>query len=130
MTSNEMTSKHDLLAIKCRDNTTILTPAGDPGEFAVNETDGGANQVIRHIQEEKNCRNVVIDFCNTASALGLFVRLWKRVRERGGRMALCNLSACETEVLKITRLTEFWQICDSLDDAVAAVTARQHSNQT
>lgn len=125
MTDDTTTGEKDLLAVECRDNTTILTPAGDLGEFAVNEIDNGSNRVIRRIQENQNCQNVVIDFRNTdyfgSSALGLFLRLWKRVQERDGQMALCNLSEHEVDVLKITRLTEFWHICDSLDDAIAAV---------
>lgn len=115
----------DLLSIECRNGVIVVTPLSDLGEFAVNRVEKGAEQALTKFQETHDCRHVVVDFCRTdyfgSSALGLFVRLWKRVRQRQGRMAMCNLSKHESEVLKITRLDEFWAICDTLEEATASV---------
>jgi len=121
--SEESTSEY--LKVECANDVIVVTPSGDLGEFVVNSVGGEAERALKKFQEAHECRHVVIDFCNTdyfgSSALGLFVRLWKRARERGGRMALCNLSEHEIEVLKVVRLSEFWTTCDSLEDAKSVV---------
>ncbi len=123
--AEESTSEY--LKVECVNNVIVVTPSGDLGEFVVNTIGGDAERALKKFQETHECRHVVIDFCHTdyfgSSALGLFVRLWKRARERGGRMALCNLSEHEIEVLKVVRLNELWAICDSLEDAKSVVLA-------
>lgn len=121
----ETMERLNIFAIDCSDDVIIVTPGGNLGEFVVSLVEQDAETTLTTFQEKHDCRHVIIDFCHTdyfgSSALGLFVRLWKRVRERGGRMALCNLSEHEIEVLKITRLNEFWPICKTLGEAKAIV---------
>ena len=122
---SESGSAAPLLNVECSDKIAVITPQGDMGEFVVSQIQEEAETALKKFQDSNQCQHVVIDFCNTdyfgSSALGMFIRLWKRVRERGGRMALCNLSEHEKEVLKITRLNEFWSIAETLDDAKADV---------
>jgi stage II sporulation protein AA (anti-sigma F factor antagonist) len=70
-------------------------------------------------------KNVVVDLCRTdycgSTALGLIVRLWRRVRQNGGRMALCNLSEHEREIFAIAKLDSLWPICLSREDALQAI---------
>lgn len=121
----ENRSLDEILKIDHVDDVLVITPSGDLGEYIVTAIEADARAALQSFQKTNGCRHVVIDFCNTdyfgSSALGLFVRLWKCVRERGGNMAMCNLSVHEIEVLKVTRLNEFWQICESLPRAIAAV---------
>lgn len=115
----------DLMKVECREDVAVVTPTGNLGEFVISRVEEQAEAALKRFESSDTCRHIIIDFCNTdyfgSSALGFFVRLWKRVRQRGGRMALCNLSEHEIEVLKITRLNEFWTITDTLDDALTAV---------
>ena len=53
--------------------------------------------------------------------LGAVVRLWKRIAQNGGRMALCHVSANVTEILRLTKLHAFWPIYVSRDEALRAV---------
>lgn len=73
-------------------------------------------------------RHVILDFKKTdyfgSSALGFFVRLWKRARERGGKLILCYLSRHEVEILRTTQLDEVWTKCPTLEDALALVENR------
>jgi anti-anti-sigma factor len=112
------------------ENAIVIVPNGDLGEFVVTEVAAEAEATVRRLQESTDCCHAVVDFRNTdyfgSSALGLFLRLWKRVRERGGRMAMCNLSEHENELLRVTRLDEFWIIRDSLESALAAVHDRSN----
>jgi anti-anti-sigma regulatory factor len=52
---------------------------------------------------------------------GCFVRPWKRVRERGGHMALCNLSENAREILRFTKLDRLWAISASRAEAMQAM---------
>ncbi|KPK79759.1 MAG: hypothetical protein AMJ81_12855 [Phycisphaerae bacterium SM23_33] len=65
---------------------------------------------------------MVVDFANvthmSSSALGMLITLHKRVRERGGRLALCNIRPSIFEVFVITRLNEVFKVCAGRDEAV------------
>ena len=70
-------------------------------------------------------RHLVIDFHRTrefgSTAIGYFVTLWKRIREHDGRMAFCNLTAFERDILRVTKLDQLWSICDGREDAYKVV---------
>ena len=59
--------------------------------------------------------NVVVDFHRTqefgSTAIGYFVTLWKRISERNGHLAFCNLSPFELDILRVTKLDQLWSIC-------------------
>ena len=73
--------------------------------------------------KDETIKNVVIDFHRSdyfgSTALGFFVRLWKRVTMRNGRMAFCNLSQHGAEILRITKLDAYWPICKTRAEALA-----------
>ena len=60
------------------------------------------------------------DYLGTA-ILGAVVKLWKRVSQTGGRLALCNVSGNVREVLRVTKLQTVWPIYDNRDQALAAL---------
>ena len=66
-----------------------------------------------------------LDFHKTdyygSTALGFFVKLWKRVREYIERMAFCGVSDHEREILKVTNLEGLWPICPLREEALKAV---------
>ncbi len=62
------------------------------------------------------------DFLGTAM-LGAIVKIWKRVCQHGGRLALCNVSENVVEVLRITKLHTVWPIYASRDQALSALGA-------
>jgi anti-anti-sigma factor len=53
--------------------------------------------------------------------LELLVRAWKRLKPRGGLMALCEAQPFCIEVLESTRLDSLWPAYPSRDEAVAAL---------
>ena len=67
----------------------------------------------------------MVDFANvshmSSSALGMLITLHKRVREKNGQLRLCNIQPAIREVFEITRLTEVFNICDSVEDAMASI---------
>jgi anti-anti-sigma factor len=93
-------------------------------ETAYEEIETGARDIL-HLLENGSIQNVVLDFHQTdyygSTALGFFVKLWKRVRDRGGRMAFCGVSDLERDILKVTKLDGLWPICSSREEALKAV---------
>jgi anti-anti-sigma factor len=119
-----LTVNDSLLAERRIGNTLVITPSQDLREFEFDQIEAAAATTMREV-DNRMIKNVVIDFRNTdfygSTALGFFVKLWKRVRSGGGKMAFCNVSAHEREILDVTRLNTLWPLCGSLEDALATV---------
>ncbi len=110
--------------IEQQDDTVILIPLVDLGELEYERIQTDAQTVFQRLAKA-HAKNVVVDFCKTdyygSTALGFFVRLWKRAKTQGGHMAFSNVSPLEREILEVTKLDTLWSICGSRDEAVAAV---------
>jgi anti-anti-sigma factor len=99
-------------------------------ELEFQEIESEATDVL-NILQGGGVRNLILDFCRTdyfgSTALSFFVRLWTRVRARRGRMAFCNLSAHQREILQMTGLAKLWPLCSSLQEARRVVGQRPWS---
>jgi anti-sigma B factor antagonist len=102
----------------------IVTPKRDLREFEFGEIETQGADLLRMIGED-DVRNIVIDFHKTdyygSTALSFFVKLWKRVRAREGKMVFCNVSAHEFEILELTKLDTLWSMYGSREEALRAV---------
>ena len=102
--------------------TLIIVPTTNLGELELDET---LLQKICDLLQDESIQNLVVDFHRTeyfgSTSLGFFIRLWKRIRQRKGGMALCNVSHNQAEILRITRLDELWKTFPSRADALTAV---------
>lgn len=103
-------------------DTLILTPTVNLSEVEYTE---GMTQGIIELLADRSIKNLVIDFHKTdyfgSTALGSFIRMWKSIQDRKGRMAFCNLSAHQKEILEVTKLDAYWTLHATKDEAVAAV---------
>jgi len=50
----------------------------------------------------------------------LLVRVWKRLTERGGTMAVCGLRPFCAEVLRVSRVDSLWETYPTSDEALQA----------
>ena len=102
----------------------VLIPRGDLRESDYMDIESGARGLLDLVSAPE-VKGVVLDFHRTdyygSTALGFFLRLWKRVSSRGGRMAFCNLSVNEGEILAVTRLDTLWPVFPSREEALKAV---------
>jgi anti-anti-sigma factor len=102
----------------------IVVPAVDLRELDFQRIEAGAKTILE-LLNGGGVKNVVLDFHKTdyygSTALGFFLKLWTRARKRNGRMAFCNVSAHEKEILQATRLDHVWPICASRREALEAV---------
>jgi anti-anti-sigma factor len=107
-------------------DTLIATPLSDLRELDYTEIETGAKEILE-LLTTGTIKNLVMDFRKTdyygSTALGFFVKLWKRVRDRNGQMVFCGASQHEKEILVATRLDGLWPIYSSREEALAAVHA-------
>ncbi len=84
---------------------------------------------ILHISEQLNALiidkespKLVVDFTNVAhlssSALGMLITLHNQVREKNGKLALCNIRPEIFEIFAITRLNDIFTIKESRGEAL------------
>jgi len=113
-----------LFEVERAGDVVVVTPTADLREFEYRDIEAAA-QVLLDLLGTAGVKRVVLDFHKTdfygSTALGFFLRLWKRVSAQGGRMAFCNVSEQEREVLAVTRLDGIWPICGSKEEALTAV---------
>jgi anti-anti-sigma factor len=104
----------------------VLTPHGSLGDRQESEFTEEMLELLEVINHS-GPTNLVFDLQqgNYASSafLGALVRLWKRVAQRGGRMALCHVSDQVFQILRMTKLHTVWPILVSREDALRAVGA-------
>jgi len=111
-------------AVEREGHALIVTALMDLRELDYQEVEAGARDIL-HLLRSRTIKNVVLDFHKTdyygSTALDFFVKLWKRVRVRDGRIAFCGVSDHEREILKVTNLDGLWPICPSREEALKAV---------
>lgn len=56
-----------------------------------------------------------------STVLEWMVLIWKQIRARGGRLAICNCSELGHEILTAARFDSLWQICDNRAGAIATL---------
>lgn len=114
-----------LFDIEFRDETAVVTPRRSLGELSFQQLAEEADLLLTSFQQQPLVKNVVIDFHKTdyigSTALGLLTKCWKCVRQRGGRMVLCRVSAHEQEILHLTKMDSLWPVCATLEEALASV---------
>jgi stage II sporulation protein AA (anti-sigma F factor antagonist) len=115
----------ELIEVERLGDTLVLTSERDLRELEFEAIEQEQQEVLRRLADDPSIRNVVVDFrmtdCFGSTALKLLIRLQRVVRERGGRIALCNVSAHEREILAATRLDRLWPPHASREEAVEAV---------
>lgn len=110
-----------LFRVEHNGDTLILSPRSNLSELELSALEDVVRDVSQHFDSHGFC-HLLIDFADTdyfgSTALGLFVKFWKRVRTIGGKMALCNASPHEQEILELTQLNNLWPVFPNRDEAV------------
>jgi anti-anti-sigma factor len=113
-----------IFEIEQQDDILIIIPVVDLRELEYAGIEAGAQRIFE-LLKGSGLKHVVLDFAKTdyygSTALGLFLKLWKRVKMQQGRMAFCNVSDHEQEILRITNLDRLWPICPTRREALQAV---------
>jgi anti-anti-sigma regulatory factor len=80
---------------------------------------------LQGLLDEVQPSALILDFENKeflpfAAFDGILVRLQRKVTQRNGILKLCNLPPVVIQLLKINRLADYFSLCNSLEDALAA----------
>lgn len=113
-----------LFEVKQVDDAVLLTPQRDLTEFEFGQIESESAEIAGRLTHAANKHLIVdftrIDYCGS-TGLGVLTLFYKKVRERGGEMAICNLSGNEREVLRVTGLDRLWHVCKNVDDSLKCV---------
>lgn len=124
MPISTLTSATKIFEIEQQGDTLIVVPAVDLRELDYQRIESGGEDILL-LLNGTGTKNVVLDFHKTdyygSTALGFFMKLWKRIRGRDGRMAFCNLSEHEKEILQFTKLDHLWPIYSSRSEALEMI---------
>jgi anti-anti-sigma factor len=120
-----MEEANNVFDVEVSGETLIVTPQKNLSELAIGNIDSSGKAILDRFVKEQ-LKNVIVDLHKTdyygSSALGFFLKLWKKVRQQGGHMALCNISEHEKEILRVMKMHHLWPICASRQDALRRMT--------
>jgi len=115
-----------IFEVKVEANTLIVISLGDAGSLVGDDVGLELADLLDKI-EQSEIRCAVVDLEQSAyfgtSMLQAMAAIWKRVRARGGKMAVCNVSETGREILHVTRFDTLWPICPSQQEALQAVSS-------
>jgi anti-sigma B factor antagonist len=105
-------------------DTLIAVPGSAARSLAGVEFANDRTALIEAIQQPE-VRSIVVDFANVpyfgSLLLDTLCMAWKRARECGAGMALCNVSSFGEEILRKAKLNLLWPVFPTREQAVAAV---------
>lgn len=116
MTSN----KH--VRTEIRDRILIVVLQSELGSLTDEGRDQEFDATIAEVANER-VRHLLLDLTDASyfgsKVLEWMVSLWKRLREKEGHMALCNVSPSAREILAVAKFDTIWPIYDSREEALA-----------
>lgn len=105
-------------------NVLIVSPLFTFGSFAESELYAEWAVIERRLQDP-SVEHVTLDLGEIpyfgSTLLEWMVLIWKRIRARHGRVAICNCSEIGREILAAARFNTLWQICDDRAGAMATL---------
>lgn len=108
-------------------NVIVVTPLRDVNMFEKGDLDRSIDRVVEQLPQGDSA-HLVLDFCKMpffgTMMLTAMLRFWKRIRDAGGNMALCNLTPDSLDVLQVTRLDTVWNVYLNQAEAIAKVPQR------
>jgi anti-anti-sigma factor len=116
-----------IFEVRTEGSTLIVISLGSAGSLVAGEEMGLELAGLLERIEQSDIRHAVVDLEQSAyfgtSMLQVMAAVWKRVRARGGKMAVCNVSDTGREILHVTRFDTLWPLCASQQEALEAVSS-------
>jgi anti-anti-sigma factor len=85
-------------------------------------------QVLSHKFNKSRAVHAIVDFRQLSYFGSLMLedllQLWKAVKAKDGRMALCNLSQTGREIIGVSRFDQLWPVCETQEKAMQSVLNR------
>ena len=113
-----------IFAVHLENATLIVTPLGPISNLAGQEVQPEWERVLDFVQQGQ-CRNVLVDMEKVtffgSVLLGALNAMWKQVRKRDGRLAMCNLSSLGSEIIHAAKFDTIWEVYATRDEALKAL---------
>ena len=104
--------------------TLVVVPMGSVGSLADEDIKPELRLLLAHL-DDPAIVHAVIDLEHVAyfgtSMLEVMHAVWRRLRDRGGKLAICGASDVGREVLRISRFDTLWEIHETRRQAIDAV---------
>jgi anti-anti-sigma factor len=104
----------------------IVVPLRDLGSLSEFEIEEELKDLLGAV-DAADAKQVIVDFDRVpyfgSTMISVLIKLWKTSRARGGRLALCNLSPREVEVLRVMKMERLWPSYGSRQETLAAAEA-------
>jgi anti-sigma B factor antagonist len=88
----------------------------------------GVQDFLLETVERINPPVLVLDLSHTqffgSAFIELMVRVWNRIKKRGGKFALCGLQEYCDEIIRVAQLDTVWNLYPDQDAAVQGVNAQ------
>lgn len=111
----------NVLHSELSENAVVVVPLRDVGSLSEEHVRSELDAVLAQVQQS-GAKNVVVDFAHLpyfgTAMLEVMLTIWRRVRTDEGRMAVCNASEMEREVLRISAFDSLWPMCDTREAAI------------
>ena len=96
-----------------RGDVLIVAPQGDCSSLEAATLETELREILAQITSS-GATGLVVDLERApyfgSTMLGALIKLWRSMAVVQGRLALCNVSAAELDVLTATRLNSVWAI--------------------
>jgi anti-anti-sigma factor len=113
-----------LFELESDQDVLVITPLLDMGEFNCDQIKEAGTELLKQVDGQPES-SIVIDFGKSdyfgSDALGLFVHLWRKATQRGGRIAFCGASNYGDEILRRAKFDHLGPICATRSEALAAL---------
>lgn len=113
--------------VETAEDVLVVAPLGDVADADNEAVQANVTELLAMLAAP-GLRHVVFDFRSVpyfgSAMLETMLTLWRDVRSRGGRLAVCNLSEAERELIATVKFDTLWPIGATREDALAAVRGR------
>ncbi len=117
-------SESSIFETEIQDATLIVAPRGDVSTLAGEDVHAELPGLLDQLQGSE-IKHIIFDLQKASYfgsiLLGAMSAMWGRIRARGGKMAVCNVSETGQEILRVSKFDTLWPICDSREEALKTV---------
>jgi anti-sigma B factor antagonist len=120
----EQTQFHKVFSADLEGNTLVVAPRGDAVSFRDTDVAGELKTLIE-LAGKPGIVNLIVDLGSSnyfgSTMIGAINQLGSKFRDKGGRIALCNVSSQMSDVLEIMHLSDVWMTFNTRKIALHAM---------
>ena len=124
MSKLKQTESHKVFPAELRKDTLIVSPAGDTIGFRDTDINKEINTLFA-VLDLPEVKNLIVDLGTSryygTIVIGALNAMGMKIRDRGGKISLCNASDDMRGILRVMNLDTIWPLHESLKEAIKAM---------